>query len=86
MFRADTVSCSSRTVRFGLRSALKNKGVTGLAVVCLAIAIGLSTMMFSVTDGVLIQPLPYQDPDTLVVLHTTHKLTGETRGWWSSRD
>ena len=58
-------------LRFGLRTALKNKGVTGLAVVCLAIGIGLNTMMFSVTDGVLIQPLPYHDPDRIVVLHTT---------------
>ena len=49
-------------IRFGLRTALKNKGVTGLAVTCLAIGIGLNTMMFSVTDGVLIQPLPYQAP------------------------
>ena len=35
-------------------------------------------MMFSVTDGVLVHPLPYQDPDTIVVLHTTQKETGVT--------
>src|SRR5260221_8621175 len=58
-------------IRFGFRTALKNKGVTGVAVACLAIGIGLNTMMFSVTDGVLIQPLPYQAPDRLIVLHTT---------------
>src|SRR5712671_2508375 len=60
-------------LRFGVRTALKNKGVTGLAIVCLAIGIGLNTMMFSVTDGVLIQPLPYQAPDRIIVLHTTDK-------------
>ena len=38
---------------------------------CLAIGIGLNTMMFSVTDGVLVQPLPYQDPDNLAVLFVT---------------
>ena len=58
-------------IRFGLRTALKNKAVTALAVTCLAIGIGLNTMMFSVTDGVLIQPLPYHDPNNLVVLHTS---------------
>jgi putative ABC transport system permease protein len=63
-------------IRFGLRTALKNKAVTGLAVTCLAIGIGLNTMMFSVTDGVLIQPLPYHDPANLVVLHTTQKQNG----------
>jgi putative ABC transport system permease protein len=67
-------------IKFGLRTALKNKAVTGLAVTCLAIGIGLNTMIFSVTDGVLIQPLPYQDPDTLVVLHTTQKQTGIGEG------
>src|SRR5260370_35008172 len=69
-----------RDLRFGVRTALKNKGVTGLAIVCLAIGIGLDTMMFSVTDGVLIQPLPYQNPDGLVALHTTQKQSGITRG------
>ena len=46
-------------IRFGCRHRLEKQGGDGLAVVCLAIGIGLNTMMFSVTDGVLIQPLPY---------------------------
>lgn len=64
-------------IRFGVRTALKNKAVTGLAVICLAIGIGLNTMMFSVTDGVLIQPLPYRDPDRIVILNTTQKENNE---------
>jgi len=67
-------------IRFGLRTALKNKGVTALAVTCLAIGIGLNTMMFSVTDGVLVQPLPYHDPDNIVALHTTQKQNGVRQG------
>jgi putative ABC transport system permease protein len=63
-------------IRFGLRTALKNKAVTGLAVVCLAIGIGLNTMMFSVTDGVLIQSLPYREPDRLVAVGLTNKPRG----------
>jgi len=58
-------------------------------VICLAIGIGLNTMMFSVTDGVLIQPLPYQDPDGIVVLHTTQKQTRVRRGslsWLDLKD
>ena len=70
-------------IRFGVRTALKNKGVTGLAVMCLAIGIGLNTMMFSVTDGVLIQPLPYHAPDRLVVVHTTQKRNNERFGSFS---
>src|SRR5215831_18471758 len=60
-------------IRFGLRTALRNKGVTALSVVCLGIGIGLNTMMFSVTDGVLIRPLPYKDPDRLVALYVNNK-------------
>ena len=73
-------------IRFGLRTALKNKGVTALAVVCLGIGIGLNTMMFSVTDGVLIQPLPYKDPDRLLALNTTNKQQGIRRGNFSLLD
>jgi len=73
-------------IRFGLRTALKNKGVTGLAVACLAIGIGLNTMMFSVTDGVLVQPLPYHEPDNLVVLHMTQRENGVDRSGLSWLD
>ena len=71
---------NSRQERTGSRSGLNNKAVTGLAVACLALGIGLNTMMFSVTDGVLIQPLPYQKPDRIIVLHTTQKQNGIRRG------
>ncbi len=67
-------------LRYGVRTALKNKGVTALAVTCLSIGIGLNTMIFSVTDGVLIQPLPYHAPDALILLHTTQKQTSLDRG------
>ena len=70
-------------LRFAIRTSVKNKGVTGLAVLCLAIGIGLNTMMFSVTDGVLLQSLPYQSPDRIVVLHTTQKENNERFGAFS---
>src|SRR4029079_6278304 len=80
MFRAYRGHMLIQDIRFGLRTALKNKGVTGLAVLCLAIGIGLNTMMFSVVDGVLVHPLPYKDPATIAVIHTTQKESGESRG------
>src|SRR6187401_2001204 len=70
-------------LRFAVRTALKNKGVTGLAVLCLAIGIGLNTMIFSLTDGILIQPLPYHAPDRIVALHTTQKENNERFGGFS---
>jgi putative ABC transport system permease protein len=63
-------------IRYGLRTAWSQKTVTAVAVTCLAVGIGLNTMIFSLVDGVLIRPLPYRDPDTLVVLNTTQKQTG----------
>jgi putative ABC transport system permease protein len=76
-------------IRFGFRTALKNKGITAIAVLCLAIGIGLNTMMFTVVDGVLIKPLPYRDPDQIIQLHTTHQRSGIRRGalsWLDLRD
>src|SRR4029079_8467205 len=80
MFRAYRGHMLIQDVRFGLRTALKNKGVTRLSVLCLAIGIALTTLMFSVVDGVLVNPLPYKDPATIAVIHTTQKESGERRG------
>jgi putative ABC transport system permease protein len=73
-------------IRYGLRTALKNKTVTAVSVACLAIGIGLNTMIFSVMDGVLIRPLPYHDPDRLVTLNTTQLQTGTDLGGFSWLD
>ena len=80
MFRASKPFMFFQDIRFGLRTALKNKAVTGLAVMCLAIGIGMNTMMFSVTDGVLIEPLPYRQPDRIVLVHTTQVEQNIRRG------
>jgi putative ABC transport system permease protein len=86
MFRASKDRMLLQDARFGLRTALKNKGVTGLAVICLGMGIGLNTMIFSVADGVLIQPLPYKDPERIVLIHTTQKQNGIQQGALSSFD
>jgi putative ABC transport system permease protein len=67
-------------IRYAARTLRQNSLFTTVAVVCLALAIGVNTMIFSVIDGVLIQPLPFADPDRLVELNESHPPSGIRRG------
>jgi putative ABC transport system permease protein len=61
-----------RDLKEALRSVLGNPGMAFVVVATLALAIGANTALFSVLNGVLLRPLPYPDPDELVVLWATN--------------
>jgi predicted permease len=57
-----------RDVRFGLRMLLKNPGSTAVAVLALALGIGMNTAIFSVLNAALLKFLPVRNPNELVML------------------
>ena len=60
-------------LRFAFRQLLKSPAFTTLAVLTLALGIGMNTAIFSLINDLFLKGLPFQDPDRLVVLEAEAK-------------
>ena len=67
-------------IRFGLRMLLKSPSISIIATIALALGIGANTAIFSVVNAVLLRPLPFPDPDSLVAVFETDRERGLQRG------
>src|ERR1044071_800821 len=61
---------------YGIRTLLKNRAFTAVAVITLALGIGANTAIFSAVNAMLIQPLPFQDSDKLMTVWRTNPRLG----------
>src|ERR1017187_10253457 len=56
-------------IRYGIRTLAKTPGVPAIAILTLALGIGANSALFSVVNGVLLNPLPYSEPERLISVY-----------------
>ena len=70
-------------IRFAVRMLRKSPGYTAVAVLALALGIGVNTAILSAVNGFVLRPLPVEKPDELMAPHWGRKVDGEVWGKFS---
>jgi putative ABC transport system permease protein len=73
-------------LRFAVRLLMRDRGFSALAVLVLAAGIGANVAIFSVVNGVLLEPLPFDDPERLVKIDGVQVSRGNRLGGVSLQD
>ena len=60
-----------KDIRYGVRMLVRNPGFTIVSVIALALGIGANVAIFSVVNGVLLRPLPFGEPERLMMVRET---------------
>src|SRR5262245_51761795 len=66
-------------IRYAWRTLWRRPGFAAIALLTLALGIGINTAVFSVFYGVLLRPLPYSDPDRLALIWSSVRAAGTGR-------
>lgn len=73
-------------IRYACRMFARNPIFTAMAIVALTLGIGANTAIFTIVHGVLLKPLPYADPDRLVMIWSTNVIEHRDRDTVAPRD
>ena len=73
------MEAAGQDARFAARALVKNAGFSLVVILTLGLAIGATTAIFSVVNGVLLRPLPYEEPGRLAIIWENDRASGTTR-------
>lgn len=82
MWGGGAIERAAQDLKYVFRQIRRNPGFTAIAVLTLALGLGAITAMFSIVNGVLLEPMKYRDPDRLYVADTVVAPRFKAVGRW----
>jgi putative ABC transport system permease protein len=76
----------SHDIRYAVRSLLRSPGYAIVAILCLSLGIAANVTVFTPVNTLLLRPLPFTDPDRVMIVYTTQDRERRFEGTWSYAD